>query len=93
MLTWTLSPGVGAQGTGGAVGEAVGGAVGAAADVAIPGLSGLSEGIEKARAWLTTPANLGRLGMAVVAGAIILIGVATLVVPVVKDTIRDVRPV
>lgn len=55
-------------------------------------LGPLEEPLKRTRDWITTPANVGRLAMGVVAGVVILIGVATLVAPTVKQTIRDVRP-
>ena len=88
--TWHLSPGVGAQGTKGAVGEATGAVTGA-----IPGLSDALQAGEKVRAWITTPANVGRLAMAVLAGALIIVGVATLLAPAadkVVDTVAKAKP-
>jgi hypothetical protein len=91
VATWQLSPGVGAQGTAGAAGEAAG-----AVTSAVPGLSGAIEATEKARAWITTPANLGRLAMAIIAGAIIIVGIATLIAPVAEkavDTVAKAKPI
>ena len=70
-------------------GDVAGGVV----DKATTGLSGSLEAIEQARKWITTPANVGRLAMGIAAVAIIIVGVATLLVPVAKETIKDVRPV
>jgi hypothetical protein len=84
--TWHASPGAGEQGVGGAVGEAVGG---------VPGLSDALQIADRARQWITTPANLGRLALAVLAGAIIIVGVATLLAPAAKevvDTAAKVKP-
>ena len=87
--TWHASPGVGAQGVGGAIGEAGKAAV----DVGVPGLSGAVETAEKARAWITTPANLGRLAMGVLAGAVIVVGVATLLRPAAEEAVKTVAAV
>jgi hypothetical protein len=64
-----------------------------AAKGAIPGLEGASDALEKLRAWLTTPANLGRLAAGVLGAAIIVVGAVVLILPTVKETIREVRPV
>lgn len=86
--TWQLSPGLGSQGTAGAVKEATGAVTGA-----VPGLSGAVEAAEKARAWITTPANLGRVAMALLAGAVIIVGVATLLRPVATEAVKTVAAV
>jgi Lysozyme like domain len=82
--TWHASPGVGSEGTAGAVAGAV---------EAVPGLSGAIQATEQARAWITTPANLGRLAMAILAGAIIVVGVATLLRPVAEEAVNTVAKV
>jgi len=59
----------------------------------IPGLEGASDALERVRAWLTTPANLARLAAGVLGAAIIVAGAVVLILPTVKETIREVRPV
>jgi Lysozyme like domain len=86
--TWHASPGAGSEGTKGAVSGAVPDVAGA-----IPGLSGALEATEKARSWITTPANLGRLAMAVLAGGAILVGVATLLRPAAEQTVKTIAQV
>lgn len=85
VATWQLSPGLASQGAAGAAGEAAG-----AVTSAVPGLSGAIEATEKARAWITTPANLGRLAMGLLAGAIIVVGVATLLRPAAEEVVNTV---
>jgi Lysozyme like domain len=73
-------------------GEAAQGAVETAVSGAVPGVQEALGAADRVREWLTTPANLGRLAMGAVAAVVIIVGVATLVAPTVKQTIRDVRP-
>jgi hypothetical protein len=83
--TWHLSPDIGGPpGTGIDPGKAL--------ENAIPGLEGLSQGLEKARAWLTTPANLGRLATGVIGAVIIIAGLVVLARPAVEQTIKTVSP-
>jgi Lysozyme like domain len=88
MATWHLSPGVGAQGTPGAIKEAAGGITGA-----VPGLSDALAIANRAREWITTPANIGRLAMAVVAGVIIIVGAATLLRPAAEEVVKTAAAV
>lgn len=69
--------------------EAVSGAVGQATG----GVSEALGAVEKARAWITTPANLGRIATAVVAAVIIVVGVATLLRPAIEKTAQTVSNV
>ena len=90
LNTWELSPGQGAEGTPGAIKDATGAVTGA-----VPGLSDVLQAGEKVRVWITTPANVGRLAMAVLAGALIIVGVATLLAPAadkVVDTVAKAKP-
>lgn len=82
--TWHASPGVGAQGTGGAVGEAVG---------AVPGLSGAIQATEQARAWITTPANIGRLAVGVIGVFVVIAGFVLLVAPVAEKAVNTAAKV
>jgi hypothetical protein len=75
-----------------AAGQAAGGIAGAAKGAA-SGLEGVSQSLEKVRAWVTTPANIGRLSLGIVAGVVILIGAATLLAKPVEETVKAVRPV
>jgi Lysozyme like domain len=88
LATWHASPGLGSQGVGGAIGEAAGAVTGA-----VPGVSEALGAVEKARAWITTPANLGRLATALIAGVIIVVGVATLLRPAIEKTAQTVSNV
>lgn len=72
--TWQLSPGLGSQGTGGAVGEAAGGV----ADFA--GLTPLIDAANRTVQWITTPANVGRV-LLVVAGGVLVIAALIRVAP------------
>ena len=74
-------------------GEAVKGEATEIAQNAAPALSDTLEVAKKVRDWVTTPANIGRLALAVVAGVVIIVGTATLILPTVKETVRDIRPV
>lgn len=72
--TWQASPGVGSQGTGGAVGEAAGGV----ADFA--GLAPLVDAANRTMQWITTPANIGRV-LLVVAGGVLVIAALIRIAP------------
>ena len=89
--TWQASPGVGSQGVGGAIGEAGKAATGAVTG-AVPGVGETVQAINKFRDWITTPANLGRLALGIVAGAVILIGIATLVAKPATEVVKAVKP-
>jgi Lysozyme like domain len=89
LATWHASPGVGSQGTSGAVGEATGAVTGAVSS-AVPGLSDALGAAERLRVWVTTPANLGRLATGVIGAAIIVIGLAVLARPIVEPAAKAV---
>lgn len=74
------------------VGQAAGSAVNQATGGATAGIGDVLGAAERARKWIATPANVGRLAMGIVAAVLIVVGVATLVYPVVTKTIREVRP-
>lgn len=76
--TWHASPGVGEEGTAGAVGS-------------IPGVSGIGEAVDAANRvtqWITTPANIGRIVMVLLGGIIIVGGVLILARPAAQEAIR-----
>jgi Lysozyme like domain len=84
--TWQLSPDIGGPpGTGVNPGKAL--------ENAIPGLEGLSDALEKARKWVATPANIGRLAVGILGAVIIVAGLAVLARPAVESTIKTVSPV
>jgi Lysozyme like domain len=84
--TWHLSPDIGGPpGTGIDPGKAL--------ENAVPGLEGLSGALEKARTWITTPANIGRLAIGVLGAVIIVAGLAVLARPAVESTVKTVSPV
>lgn len=77
--TWHASPGVGAEGTGGAIAGAV------------PSVPGVSEALgvaNRVRDWITTPANLGRIATGVVGVVVIIIGLAVLARPIVEPVAK-----
>jgi hypothetical protein len=68
--------------------EAVTGAV----QDAIPSAQAALGVAERAREWITTPANIARLATGIVGAVIIVVGLAVLARPVVEDTIKSVSP-
>jgi hypothetical protein len=87
LATWHLSPDIGGPpGTG--VGD-----VGKAIQTTVPGLSDVLAIANRARAWVTTPANIGRLAIAVLGGLVIVIGVGQLLRPVAEKTLEVAKAV
>jgi hypothetical protein len=82
--TWHASPGVGAEGTPGAI-------KGAVPD--IPGVSDTLAIANKARAWITTPANIGRLAVGMIGAVIIVVGLAVLARPLAEQAVKTVAAV
>jgi Lysozyme like domain len=82
--TWQVSPGVGSEGTKGAISGAVSGVV----PGVVPGVSEAVGGFNKVRDWITTPANIGRLAIGVVGAVIIVVGLAVLARPVLEPAAK-----
>ena len=68
------------KGAAGAVNAATGGVAGSVA--------GAVGALEKLRAWVTTPANLGRLATGVVGAVVIIVGIAVLARPVLEPAAK-----
>jgi hypothetical protein len=77
--TWHASPGVGAEGTPGAI-------AGAVPDV--PGLSDALAIANRARAWIATPANIGRFAVGMIGAVIIVVGFAILAWPIAEPVVK-----
>jgi Lysozyme like domain len=78
------------------VGEAGKEAVTGAVTGALPGLEGVSDSLGRVGRWLTTPANIGRVAIAVIGAAIIIVGLAVLAKPVAEsalDTVAKAKPI
>lgn len=61
---------------------------GAATGALAPGVKEAVEGFNKARDWITTPANVGRLAYGIVGAVIIVIGLAVLAKPAVDQAAK-----
>jgi hypothetical protein len=72
----------------GTVGKGAAAGVEAAAQSAIPGLSEAAQGVERARAWLTTPANLGRLAIGIGGIVVIIVGISVLLRPAAEQAVK-----
>lgn len=84
METWTLSPGVGAEGTAGAIDKAV---------EAVPGLSTISEGVARVTNWISTPSNIGRVALVVIGALVIVVAFSRITPGTVVQTTAKVADI